>query len=238
MPARRRTPSSIEFRPPPVRLSLEQVPLELAGLGSLQVQAEAAVFDFGGVSVGLQVPFALGPGELRSLAGSLADPAPVVQAARRAVEPLYRQLLPAIQDPLWSDLGEEYFVFQLPPNTSLPLPHLLLDTHAPWLAGLIRLEAGPLSEENTAEALRLHFSYSPEDLFVADWPAALLIDADCQETLQAIEYANLQLLEYRHIDQRLDNSLSTAYRVIHSLPRTWLPFWRAPIANRCGPWES
>src|SRR5262249_38897352 len=64
------------------------------------------------------------------------------------------------------------------------------------------------------------------DLFVADWPAAVLIDRDCEETLQVIELANVQLLEYRHIDTRLDNSLSTAYQLIHGLSRSRMPFWR------------
>ena len=44
--------------------------------------------------------------------------------------------------------------------------------------------------------------------------------------MQAVEFANLQLLEYRHIDNRLDDSLAGAYRLIHPLTRSWLPFWR------------
>ena len=41
-----------------------------------------------------------------------------------------------------------------------------------------------------------------------------------------IEFANLQLLEFRHIDRRLDDSLAQASRIIHPLTRTTLPFWR------------
>src|SRR5262249_32952170 len=40
------------------------------------------------------------------------------------------------------------------------------------------------------------------------------------------EFANLQLLELRHIDERLDQSLAAAYRLIHPLTRGRLPFWR------------
>lgn len=226
LPRRRRTPASIDFRPPPVRLPLQPVVLELPELGQVKAAAEAAVFDFGGVSVALEVPFSLSPGHLTHLAGYLADSTPVVQATRLAAEPLHRQLLHAIHDPLWSGLGEEYIVFQLPPGAGLPPPEELLDAHGGWLAGLVRLESAPLGGAEAAEALRLQLGYSPSDLFVADWPAALLIDAECDETLQAIEFANLQLLEYRHIDQRLDDALAAAYRVIRRLTRTWLPFWR------------
>src|SRR5206468_5396737 len=115
------------------------------------------------------------------------------------------------------------------PPGQLPAPPALLDPGQPqagWLAGLVRLETGPLSAQEIAEALRLHLSYSPDDLLVADWTAAVLIDRDCEETLGAIEFANLQLLEFRHIDARLDASLASAYRLVHPTTRSWLPWWR------------
>jgi hypothetical protein len=104
---------------------------------------------------------------------------------------------------------------------------LTLESHAGWLAGLVRLESGPLSPEEITEALRLYIRYSPQDLFIPDWAAAVLIDQDCDETLQTIEFANLQLLEFRHIDNRLDGSLTVAYQLIHSLAQSRLPFWRS-----------
>jgi hypothetical protein len=97
---------------------------------------------------------------------------------------------------------------------------------ADWIAGLVHLENSPLSTEEIVEALKLRLRYGPDDLFVPDWAAAFLIDDDCDETLEAIEFANLQLLEFRHIDNRLDDNLSGAYRLIHPLTRSRLPFWR------------
>ena len=37
------------------------------------------------------------------------------------------------------------------------------------------------------EALRVSIRYSPEDLLILDWAAAFLLDADCDETLLAID---------------------------------------------------
>ncbi len=224
---RRRTPSSIAYRPPPLRFLLEPMTLNLPGCGEFQAAAEATVFDFAAVSVALHLPFRLPPANLVQLAGCLAESAPLVQAARAAVLPLHRKLLPAVGKPQWSDdLSEEYFVFHLPPGGPLPA-EVLLDGQAGLLAGLVRLEEGPLSAEEKEEALRLHLRYSPQDLFVPDWAAALLVDQDCDETLQTVEFANLQLLEYRHIDNRLDDSLGGAYRLIHRDESSWLWFWRS-----------
>jgi hypothetical protein len=228
LPRRRRTPVSIAYRPPPLRLTLAPGPLELGELGPVLPTAEVTIFDFAGVSVALHVPFRLPSPALGRLAGWLADPLPLIRAARSALEGLHARLLPAIKDPLWrDDLSEEYFVFQLLPDSVPASAADFLQAQAGWLAGLVRLESGPLSEEEITEALRLHLSYSPADLFVADWAAALLLDQDCDETLQVIEFANLQLLEFRNIDNRLDDSLAGAYHLIHPLTHSWVPFWRS-----------
>jgi hypothetical protein len=218
LPRRRRTPSSIAYRPPPLRFQHDSLGLNLPELGAVQATAEATVFDFAAVSVALHVPFRLPLDGLRQVAAGLADSSPLVQAARGALVPLHSRLLPAIQTPLWQDaLSEEYFVFQV--TECAQQPAALVDAQAGTLAGLLRLEAGPLSEEEVHEALRLRLSYSPQDLFLPDWAAAVLFDNNCDETLQTIEFANLQLLEYRHIDNRLDDTLAGAYRVVHQAAR-------------------
>lgn len=223
---RSRTPASVAFRPSPLQVKLPGVKFALAELGSIEAAAEATLFDFGAVSVAMHVPFQLVPQALVRLAGSLSESEAVVAACRAALAPLYGQLLPAIQEPSWSELREEYFVFHFPPGSPLLLPERLLGPEAAWTAALVRLEDQPLSAAEIAEALRLPISYAPDDLFVAEWSAAVLVDRECEETLQTVEFANLQLLEYRHIDTRLDDRLTSAYRLMHPLVRTRLPLWR------------
>jgi hypothetical protein len=231
LPRRRRTPSSFTYRPAPLHFELPPVPLELAHVGPVRAAAGVTVFDFAAVTVAVRVPFGLGSQQLCDVAGSLAEPGDIVKAARQALVPLYERLKPAVQSAGWrDDLSEEYFVFQLLPGDPLPpLAELMEATPGttPLLAHLVHLEHGPLSSEEVCEALKLYLRYGPDDLFVPDWAAAVLIDRDCDETLQAIEYANLQLLEFRHIDNRLDESLAAAYRLIHPLTRSWMPFWRS-----------
>jgi hypothetical protein len=226
---RPRTPSSITYRPPPLRFQLAAGPLP--GLEALQVEeVEATVFDFAAVSVTLRTSFRMPLAELRTIAGKLSDrPSAdaLVRAARAAVTPLHQKLLPAVSRPAWADdLCEEYFVFQFQPGEPLR-PDELLGPLAGGLAGLVRLEDQVLSESEVAEATRLHLRYGADDLFVADWPAAVLLDREeeCGETLRTIEFANLQLLEYRHIDDRLDGLLARASRLAGRASRAHLPYW-------------
>ncbi len=229
---RPRTPTSIGYRPPPLRFPLGPVSLVLPEVGTVVAAASATVFDFGAASVALRLPFRLAPSALTRLAGELGDPATlttVLQMARALLQPLFERLLPAIRKPDWNEeLSEEYFVFQFPPDVPLP-PERLARERAAWLAGLVRLEDRPLSADEVAEAVRLSISYSPSDLFLPDWAAAVLLDNDqeCDETLQTVEFANLQLLEYRHIDNRLDDSLARADQIIGRTVRSRLPIWRS-----------
>jgi hypothetical protein len=232
MVRRPRTPHSFAYRPPPLRFPLGPLVLAMPGLDSTTARAaEATVFDFAGVSVAVELPFEMPRHELRLLAGRLNEPATgraIMQATRAILEPLYHKLLPAITRPAWADnFWEEYFVFRIPPGPAVA-PELLLTEHADWLAGLLRLEDEPLSKQEVTEALRLTIRYGADDVFIPDWGAAVLVDreGECDETLQAIEFANLQLLEFRHIDQRLDRILAQADELLRRVSRSRLPAWR------------
>jgi hypothetical protein len=218
---RRRTPSSFAYRPAPLHIQLPAQSFDLAEIGRVEATVGLTLFDIAAVSLSFRIPFTLDAGSLLRLAGSLADTGWLVEKARGMALPVFESLKSALEDPHFApELSEEYFVFQLPPD-ALPLAN-----DANWIAGLVHLDASPLSMEERDEALRLRISYSPEDLCIPDWTACALFDRDCDETLQAIEFANLQLLEFRHIDLRLDVSLSEASKAIHPLTRRILPFWR------------
>jgi hypothetical protein len=212
---------SFAYRPTPLRVSLPAVRLDCAELGQLEAQASITLFDFGGVNISFQAPFSAAPEALLCFAGFLADATSVVQKAREVVQGLYQQLMPAIHDPNWQeDLSEEYYVFQFSPEMLAQF-----SDHA-WLAGIVHLENEPMSSEEIAEALRYRLCYSPQDLFVPDWTAAVLVDRECDDTLQAISFANLQLLEFRNIDNRLDESLAAASRQIQPMNRSLLSYLR------------
>ncbi|MDB5350819.1 MAG: hypothetical protein JWQ01_4676 [Massilia sp.] len=211
LPRRKRTPESIRYRPAPLRLAVDPAGITLPrGLESVaSPRAELSLFDFGALSLMVHVPVCGTLEEISSAVSELADPTEITEAARAIVAPWIRRLVPAIIGYEWSALSEEYIVVQLGevgPNW--------LHEHASWVAGLLRLEPGALSPEEVAEATRLSISYAPNDLVVLDWAAALVADRDCADTLQVIEFANVQLLEFRHIDDRLDDRLEAAYRLI------------------------
>ena len=72
-------------------------------------------------------------------------------------------------------------------------------------------------------------SYYPNDLAVLGWNAAFVYDsaAGSETTMQLLEYANSQLLEFRHYDDLLTRELAAVY---DSLERNsnFIGRWRLP----------
>ncbi len=227
LPRRRRTPESIQYRPAPLRTAIDATGLALPGAtmeGMPPPRADLTVFDFGAIAVAAQFPVRMTAAELSQVAARLSDMAPLSAAARRIVEPWIERIRPAVYGFEVSDLAEEYIIFQLNDVRTG-----WREEQAAWIAGLVRLDAGPLSRDEIAEATRLSLSYTPDDLVTLDWAAGFVADRDCADTLQVIEFANVQLLEFRHIDDRLDDRLEAAYRLIRPPARgrwplaTWRP---------------
>lgn len=216
LPRRRRTPESIRYRPEPLRINLDASALTLPAelRQAAPPQAELTLYDFGVVSAMIQCRDSLGPEALLALAGSLANTAALAESVRALIGPTLERLRPAVAEFFVSDMFEEYVVFQVrDPRTDW------LEQHAHWVASLVHLESEALSPREVEEATRLQLSYTPQDLVVLDWAAGFVADRDCADTLQVIEYANVQLLEFRHIDQRLDDRLEDAYRLIRPARR-------------------
>jgi hypothetical protein len=225
LPRRKRTPEWIGYRPAPVRVPVEAASLRLPGRWSdvSPAASELKLFDFGAVSLTVEYPHSATPAELLELAAMLAELGPLTEAARALTAPWMQRLRPVVLNYAVSDLSEEYVVFHLSERRDG-----WLRDHSNWIAGLVRLENQPLSDSEVKEATRLALSYSPGDLVVLDWAAGFVADTECADTLEIIEYANVQLLEFRHIDDRLDDRLEAAYRLIRPDPsrRGAFALWR------------
>jgi hypothetical protein len=227
-PRRRRTPESIRYRPAPVRIPVDAaalaLPLPAVVAPAGPPRGEISLFDFGAASLTVAFPLRCDDAALLELAGELAEPAPLTAAARALLTPWLERVRPAIAEFAVGDQTEEFVIFQIG-----EVEPGWLEAHARWVAGLVRLDAGPLSDQEVAEATRLNLSYAPNDLVVLDWAAGLVADRECADTLQVLEFANVQLLEFRAIDDRLDDRLESAYMTIHPdgrRPRRG-PGWRS-----------
>jgi hypothetical protein len=215
----RRAPPHFEFRPAPLRLDLDPAPLEVAGRAVTAV--DAVLFDFGALSVAYALPIA-GPIEgLLALAVELSEAPTLLADARARAAGLLAFLGPAVRRPALADVVEDYVIFQVTAHAAETATPMAEADLASWLAAnrqllarILRAERGVLARQEVDDALAHRLSYAEGDAVFVDWNAALLFDPHPHEVTAALEFANVELLEMRHLDDLLDEALEETYALL------------------------
>jgi hypothetical protein len=125
---------------------------------------------------------------------------------------------------------EDYYVVQVDPihrDGSVVSADVLVREYGSEIAQIVRGEAVPLSASERQEVLQSTMSYYPADLLVVGWVGAFLYDtpAAAEPTIDLLEYANTQLLEFRYYDDVLTRVLADVYRQLDRKRGMWAR-WR------------
>lgn len=209
-PLQLRREASSEFIQYPVAPLIVRLP----DLEEPRATVRAKLFDFGVVSLRITVPFSGTWEDFGALTRRLRrDPALEAQA-RAALDDVLAEIAGALDDPHQA-LIEDYFVLEVERFAEDVEAGRLTGALGPALAKLMLFEDRELVAAEQQEALRLAFSYFPDDLAVVQWDAAFVYDrAEGAEAVQDIlEFANSQLVEFRTYDTRLDAELDAIYRL-------------------------
>ncbi|MFO0963206.1 MAG: hypothetical protein U0625_09920 [Phycisphaerales bacterium] len=205
-----RNAAGADFEPRPLRVIASCDELRLEGF-VVRPEAVVTVFDFGALSVRFAIPLEGGAEALVHLARVLAGNAPLREAARAIAQRVTAGLGAAVTRPSVLARCEDYAVYELPPLPGAIDP--LEGLPPALLARILRAEPGELSDQERDDAVRTVVSYGRDDVAVVDWNAAVLVDADPQDALAVLEFANTELSEMRYLDDRLDGALAEAYTV-------------------------
>lgn len=240
-----RIASILGVRPVPLDLRLKQAyPKDVAFHRPLAVEASSRreclrgrpirllvhVFEVGVISLIVRAPF--DASTLDSLRGfhdaRLDDGRPLDDYVRERFVAIRRELESSLVRPSSRAEPEAYTVFCLSdPPCAGDLGRWLAE-HRADVAGLLSdLPAERLSDSQVNEVLRQTWSLEKSDVVVIDWDAALIVDltGPPDDVLYVLEVANLQLEEFKMMDQALDGALDRAYV---DLERRTASLFRAP----------
>lgn len=212
-------PAYFQVDPPPLRVTQEFTPLSVAGRTTTPT-LDVVIYDFGGVSVGYTIPFSGTFEELVELSCALSGEQAFAEDSRQRIEHLMAVIESAVHCANVAELYEDYIVFQVEETEPKLRTEDLHTVHAQQIARLLRSERDELSEQELADAMSNRVSFGAHDVALIDWNAALLFDQEPQDVRFVLEFANLQLLEMRFLDQRLDTALDRSYEVM-SQPKSW-----------------
>lgn len=215
------TASHIQYQQPPV--IIDGAALGTAGVDDLRCRIKA--FDYGVVSVALTRGLPDSWPELIAEGRRLHDSAAAAATAERLCRSFLDRVAPAVSRPRSTFLSEDYLVFTVTGTSSDLGAEELLAAHGQAIAQLLRAEQAPLSAQERDEVLRHRISYLANDLVVPTWNGAFIYDteAGAQGTIELLEYANSQLLQFRYYDQLLDTELARIYAQLQA--RGWGRPW-------------
>jgi hypothetical protein len=213
MQHRRRTPSYFEYKPPPLRV---RNPCDTIGVGPLSTSSnvDLLLYDFGAVTASYTAALEGSFDDLLGLSEALYDNPFLLADSRKRVDDLLKVLGDAATHANVAPVVEDYVIFQIE-TLSEPLEvSRFLTEYRRQIAQILRAERRPLSNQEVEDAFAAVLSYGTEDVVVVDWNAALLLDREGEDVREVLQFANVELLEMRYLEQKLDSSLDRAYEVL------------------------
>jgi len=190
-------PGYVRYQRAPVEETLEPLVLE----SGERLDGEIKYYDYGVVSLVFELPFSGGWDTLVQLSCRWTSDTNFETLATRVVKQRLERAAPALVKPYKGEwLQEDYFIFHVREIEGAPSANDLLAAHGDQIAQVVRGEVCMLSEGERQEILQSRISYYPHDLAVIGWNAAFIYDtpAGAETAIQLLQYANSQLLEFRH----------------------------------------
>ncbi len=207
-------PGYVRYQRPPVVEPIEPLVLD----SGEELRGEIKYYDYGVLSVVFELPFS-GDWDTLVKLGSrwvwdVDFEKRAQRIARKCLEQAESALVKPYKDKEW--LSEDYFIFHVREVAGGPSAAELMETQGARIAQIIRGENALLSDGERNEALQAKISYYPTDLTVIGWNGAFIYDtaAGAETAIQLLEYANSQLLEFRHYDELLTHELDGVYKFL------------------------
>jgi hypothetical protein len=202
----------VRYQRPPVVEPLETFVLE----SGERLHGEIKYYDYGVLSVIFELPFAGGWEKLIGLASRWVWDIDFAAQATEIVRGRLERAAPALIKPYQQWLSEDYLIFQIREIDPLPSVADLIQQHGSRIAQVVRGDTGRLAESECNEVLQSRISYYANDLAVIGWNAAFVYDSTsgAETAIQLLEYANSQLLEFRHYDDLLTEELERVYALL------------------------
>src|SRR5271167_2829378 len=202
-------PGYVRYQRPPVVEPIDPLVLE----SGERLEGQIKFYDYGVVSVVLELPFSGDWDALVRLGSRWVWDVDFAGHASRIAHQKLERAAPALVKPYADWLSEDYFIFHLREISGFVSVAQLVAEQGARIAQIVRGETAQLSDGERNEILQSGISYYPNDLAVIGWNAAFLYDSDsgAETAIQLLEYANSQLLEFRHYDELLTGILDNVY---------------------------
>jgi len=231
----RRTPEYVRFENPPIIEPSEPVTLR----SGEKVVCSIKYYEYAIVEVQLEVAFQGSWDDLQAQTARWMDAPDLDPEARAVVNRRLQKISATIIRPREEWFQESYLVVDLLPIKTAQGVALtgeaVISAYGEKIGQLLRGEQAPLSRGSNDRLLQGSLSYYATDLLVIGFNAALVYDRpeESARTIQILEYARMQLLEFRYYDNFMTRVLADVYNDLDKKNNVLLSRWSLPRqANR------
>jgi hypothetical protein len=231
----RRTPEYVRFENPPIAEPSEPLTLR----SGERVVCSIKYYEYAIVEVQLEVPFEGTWDTLMEQTARWMDAPDIDPESRALVNRHLIRTSGSIIKPRDEWFQESYIVVdlhQIKDEEGCTLTaERILSSYGEQIGQLLRGEQAPLSRATNERVLQGSLSYYSTDLLVVGFNAALVYDRpeESIRTIQILEYARMQLLEFRYYDNFMNRVLADVYNSLDRKQNILLSRWALPReANR------
>ncbi|WP_421908159.1 hypothetical protein [Methanolacinia petrolearia] len=213
---RRIHPKSIVMDKPPLVLNMGQITVE-AGGKTYEMSMSVKILDIGVISICIICYLGESdPAVLYETALSFGGKDCLSDHFYTTLKTLDEIFSIYIRDfVIEEDFYEDYTIYTVEKETDAPDP-----------VSLFLCDGTDFSDQFRDETLRNVLSYSRNDKVIISWDGALIISPESpDDIIDLIEYANVQVFEFRYYDRELTNRIENMYDDIEDADRMYW-FWR------------
>jgi len=235
---KRRAPKYFQYQPSPLRVTHGAESLAIGNFHT-NPAVDVVLYDFGGASVVYSIALEGPLPNLLSLSHDLYENLLLLNDSRRRVEQIVNAIESAVSKPSYSPFVEDYVIFQIDRfKPQLQPVSTIVNEHRQTLAQILRAETRDLAEDEVSDAMSRRVSFGSDDLTIIDWNSAIVIDPDAEDIVAVLEFANVELMEMRYLDHRVDQALTLAYEALSRRPWRRFPFGSDPAElQRVAQWQ-
>jgi len=227
---RRRTPGYVRFEEAPIVEPAEFITV----CPGISAACPVKYYGFGAIVIQVELPFECDWNSLVQQGSRWMDATDIEPCVRDLARRRLDQIGAAVSKATGDWLHESYLVVEIheirDAQEEQPSGDELVASHGKELVQLIRGEIVPLAPKSLEETLQASLSYYPSDLVLVGSHGAVVYDGpeDASAVTQILEYAKMQLLEFRYYDRFMTRVLAEFYTALERKRNALLSRWSLP----------
>jgi|GEM_PF-1199066 len=194
----------------PIRIAFDPVEFQLQG-EAVPFQVYVTFYELGAMSFEYVCPLHSDFEMLPQFAEQLENNDELVKSTRGLSKEIFEIIKPAVKGAELSIQPSVHYVFNIEKLSEPISVEALLGTYGTTIAKTLKASSEPIGNNEVRRTLQSVVTYSDQDLVFVTAKNAIVFDEDGLEAVDILELANMQALELRLIDSKLDRTLVNLY---------------------------